>query len=68
VKVWAELLREPSDAVTEILDDPFALAIGTTVRVQFGAVPPLVILDTGEAEVTLIEVVQLRVESTSLMV
>jgi hypothetical protein len=63
-----EAERDPSVTVTPILDDPLRLAIGTTVRVQFGAVPPFVTLETGEDEVTLTEELQLRVDSTSEIV
>ena len=60
--------RDPSVTVTPIVDEPLRFAIGTTVSVQFGAVPPLVTLDTGEEEVTLTEELQSRLESTSEMV
>jgi hypothetical protein len=42
--------------------------MGTIVRVQFGAVPPFVTLETGEDEVTLTDELQLRLESTSEIV
>jgi hypothetical protein len=42
--------------------------MGITVSVQFGEVPPLVTLETGDDELTLTEVSQFRVESTSPMV
>jgi hypothetical protein len=63
-----EAVSVPSETVTPILDDPLRFAIGTTVRVQFGAVPPFVTLETGEDEVTLTEELQLRVDSTSEIV
>ena len=60
--------RDPSVTVTPIVDEPLRFAIGTTVRVQFGAVPSLEILETGEDEVTLTDELQSRIDSTSEMV
>ena len=58
--------------VKVIFDVPLAYAVGVSVAVQFGAVPLNTIFPTGtktEFEVVaLIEVVQLSVESTSVIV
>jgi len=62
----------PSETVRVIFAAPLALAIGVRVTVQFGYVPPITIPEVAisavfeEALVT--EPVQVRVESTSLMV
>jgi hypothetical protein len=63
-----EIGRYPSVTITPIVDEPLRFAVGTTVMVQFGAVPPFVTLETGEDEVTLTDELQSRVESTSEMV
>ena len=61
----------PSETTTVIFVDPYSFKAGDKERLQFGAVPDLVIFPLGTSvvfdEVTVIEFVQSGVESTSLI-
>jgi hypothetical protein len=65
-----ESVREPSETTTVTLVDPYSLSAGDNERLQLGAVPDLVTLAFGTRvvldDVTVMELVQLGVESTSL--
>jgi hypothetical protein len=65
-----ESVRVPSETTTVTLVDPYSLSAGDKERLQLGAVPDFVMLPFGTRvvldEVTVMELVQFGVESTSL--